>query len=186
MVGGAVLVPPKDKLPSLHPVTAQAFEFNRPAVVGFGLNPVPANASAGFDPTLVCMELEKSMVADGEPLVSESCALMLMADITNTTAARNLPEREAAARCVKRVKFNMVFLVGFSRQRWREVGGAMLVLYYQNEFKLFTLHPHEYEHTPIWRAGMKKAGTAQCLMAAIPGSSIPSSDSSIAPPPVDT
>ncbi|MFN9801755.1 MAG: hypothetical protein ACK54P_17180, partial [Bacteroidota bacterium] len=47
------------------PVTAQAFEFNRPAVVGFGLNPVPANASAGFDPTLVCMELEKSMVADG-------------------------------------------------------------------------------------------------------------------------
>ena len=106
---GKAFISPKGKAPSLHPVTAQALEFKRPAVVGFGEKPAPANAVEGLEPTLVCIEMEKSMVAEGEPLVSESCALRLMVDITNTPMAKNLPEREEAARRVSKVKFNMVF-----------------------------------------------------------------------------
>jgi hypothetical protein len=77
-VVAVVLVPPNARLPSLHPVTAQAFEFNLPAVVGFGSNPAPLNAVEGLEPTAVVMELLKSIVKLGDPFVTLTCPKILL------------------------------------------------------------------------------------------------------------
>ena len=61
-------------LPSLQPVNAHALEFNLPAIAGLGEKPAAVKAVLGLVPTVVGIVLEKSINAEGETFVKESCA----------------------------------------------------------------------------------------------------------------
>jgi hypothetical protein len=83
-------VPPKTKLPSENPVTAQALELSLPAVVGLGSKPAPAKAVEGFVPTVVGTEFEKSISTEGEAFVKLTCPQATFADKNKETLSKIL------------------------------------------------------------------------------------------------